>query len=189
VGEGGREEGGGARCVAERSGEGGREGAERSGEGRGDWRAERTRSRGGEATGLSADCGAGEEARRLGEPLIYAGVGRGEAGRRQAGLLAGRLNCSRQCRAGPRAWGKAQARPASPGQASPGLLASMTGRAWSLGCMANYGGSSKDKDGICGGHRQQHKRGKLGCHVAIAILVVFVLQEKAGSTATTVLKN
>ena len=41
VGEGGREEGGGARCVAERSGEGGREGTERSGEGRGaatgDW--------------------------------------------------------------------------------------------------------------------------------------------------------
>ena len=54
--------------------------------------------------------------------------------------------------------------------------------------MANYGGSSKDKDGICGGHRQQHKRGKLGCHVAVAILVVFVLQEKAGSTATVLKK-
>jgi len=93
------------------------------------------------------DCGAGE-ARRLGDRdamhRLYM-PGMGGVGRRQAGPLAGRLFCSRPCRAGPHAWGKAQARLAPPDRASPGPLATGLGQKngpWAVptgsGCMAIY---------------------------------------------------
>ena len=59
------------------------------------------------------------------------GAGQREGGGRwQAGPSLGRLLCSRPCRAGPYAWGQAQAWPAAPGRASPDPLASVLGHAW-----------------------------------------------------------
>jgi len=98
--------------------------------------------------------GLGEGARACGCASVW-GLGFGEqgvrvwegAGRWQAGPPAGLLYRSGSCRAGPRAWGKAQARPAPPGRASPGLLAARAGRGqkngpWAgptgSGCMAIY---------------------------------------------------
>jgi len=75
--------------------------------------------------------------------VLGLGGGGGPATRReQAGTTPGALSrpacrpspgralCSRPCRAGPRAWGKAQARPAPLGHASPDPLAAGPGRAW-----------------------------------------------------------
>jgi len=101
--------------------------------------AVRERRRGSGAGARVRGDGGVRERRRW--PLIYEGgsglgtawaLGRGGGAVRpwlQAGPLAGRLLCSGPCRAGPRAWGKAQARPAPSGRASPGPIASVPGRA------------------------------------------------------------
>ena len=101
--------------------------------------------------GLGLGLGAGKRLSRWTLPTYILERGRGAAacgegaGRWQAGPPAGLPLRSGPCRAGPRAWGKAQARPAPPGHASLGPLAAGPGQKngpWAgptgLGCMAIY---------------------------------------------------